>query len=136
MRVLVVEDCDEVYEYYLRLFASLLPVTEIEFSRAGDMEAALDRLAEDWDVVLMDFSLGREIEKDGLIFRTGSDLITFRRGLERKGSSVSLILGTATTEVHNECLKDSGADFTFLKLYVPEMAKEIERVLNAQQQRV
>jgi len=142
LRLLIVEDVDEIYEYLERILMNLLPKERIETSRAATILDALELIREPWDVILMDYAMGEGVTIEGSPIRNGADLVKVRRALEaplaeRIEASVkvtnlitpSFIIGTSSSTVTNEFLVKAGADTSLLKNAVPEMAQEIERRL-------
>ena len=130
MRVLVVEDNVDFYNNYLsRLFAHLLPMNKIEMVHASTLTEALDKIDEKWDVILMDYSLDKPVELDGHKIKDGVDLVSIRRAVEGSDGPASFIIGISSNQVGNRLMVGAGADTSFLKLYVVEMAKEIEQKL-------
>lgn len=136
-KVLVVED-DEVFyqDYLLRLFAKSLPMEQLQFTHVPNIERALEKMIELWDVILMDYALGSafKVEQTGSIFRDGKDLITLRRQLESSrppdsadGETMpaSFIIGTSSNQVGNRLMVEAGANVSLLKIQVVEMAREI-----------
>jgi CheY-like chemotaxis protein len=103
---------------------------QIQFVHAPSLAAAVKQLQEaDWDVVLMDYSLGAAYKVDGTeaVYRDGKDLIKLRRSLEEAGGlKTSFIIGTSSNQVGNRLMVEVGADTATLKINVPEIAKEIE----------
>jgi CheY-like chemotaxis protein len=133
LRLLVIEDLDEIYEYYERVLINLLPEEKIEITRAATILAALELIQEPWDVILMDYALGEIASIERAPVKHGADLIKVRRAVEASGDASSLIpafiIGTSSSTVTNEFLVKAGADASLLKNAVPEMAREIERRL-------
>lgn len=134
LRVLVIEDNEELYQYFLRLFENLLDMTAFEFTHVSTIQGALDILEEEWDVVLMDYEMGVAGEANGTQVRNGADLITYRRALEDMASQEgadqncpkSHIIGTSSSRVCNMSLVKAGADAAYLKLEVPDIAKYLQ----------
>jgi hypothetical protein len=136
-RILVVESENEFYqEYLLRHFGSILPMEDLEFVQAPNITAALERLPEVWDCILMSSPLGSPVRvpETGSIFRDGGDLIAFRRELEKEpapghlyGEAIpaSFIMGIASNQVANRGMVEAGADTSLLKIHVQQMAQEI-----------
>lgn len=130
LKLLIIEDLDEIYEYYERILANLLPVERIEFTRAATIQDALELINEDWDVILMDYALGKNASIEGDPIRNGADLVKVRRALEQaQEKAPAFIIGTSSSTVTNEFLVKEGADTSLIKSSVPEMAREIERRL-------
>jgi hypothetical protein len=132
LRVLVVEDIDALYEYFMNVCENLLPVEKFEFVNAQTVEAALEVIGENWDVIVMDYYLGSaEAEKDGVRFQKGTDLIAYRRELEAGdvGKKKAHIVGISASRVHFGYLSDSGADEVYLKLDAPKLAKQFRSLL-------
>lgn len=131
LKVLIVEDVDELYEYYLQIFEHELPVEEIEFTRASSIQAAVELLPEPWDVILMDYGLGETVVLDKMKFKNGRDLVAFRRALEVSRGDVSrcYILGISSNGVGNDLMVESGANHGLLKLLIPEMADVLKVLL-------
>ncbi len=139
LRLLIIEDLDEIYEYYERILSNLLPKEQIEFSRAATILDALELLQEPWDVILMDYAMGEAASIEGTPIRNGADLVKLRRAIEAEpqpdeetGNMTnrfppSFIIGTSSSTVTNEFLVKEGADTSLLKNAVPEVAREIER---------
>ncbi len=135
LKVLIVEDVDDLHEYYLRIFEHSLPVEEVEFTRASSLQAAVAALPEQWDVILMDYALGEPATLDDMKFRNGKDLVAFRRALEGSRGDVSrcFIVGISSNGVGNDLMVDHGADLGLLKLRVPEMASVLKTRLDMKQ---
>ncbi len=142
LRILVVEDRTEYYQdYLLRIFAKTLPMDEIQFTHVTSIAGGLDMLAKDWDVILMDYALGasHKVEETGSVFRNGSELIQLRRLLETEVSesqphsplTASFIIGISSNQVGNRAMVEAGADTSLLKIYVTEIAKEIQGRLDS-----
>lgn len=141
LRLLVVEDIDEIYEYLERILMNLLPKERIEISRAATIRDALELMHEPWDVILMDYAMGEGVNIEGSPIKNGRDLVKVRRAIETEHDHVakavkvanrltpSFIIGTSSSTVTNEFLVKAGADTSLLKNAVPEMAQEIERRL-------
>jgi len=141
-RLLVIEDLDDIYEYYERVLINLLPKEKIEITRATTILDALELIQEPWDVILMDYALGETASIEGASVKHGADLIKVRRAVENQLAAgtgdpstgavrypISFIIGTSSSTVTNEFLVKAGADASLLKNAVPEMAREIERRL-------
>lgn len=137
LRVLIAEDVDELYEYFLRIFENLLPVEEVEFTRASSVQAAVEILPEPWDVILMDYSLGAPATLNEMNFRTGKDLVAFRRTLENSQGAAprSFIVGISSNGVGNDLMVEEGADLGLLKLLVPEIAAVLKEQLGRKQEK-
>lgn len=138
LRLLIVEDLDEIYQYFERILTNLLPKEKIEITRVATLRDALEVLSDtQWDVILMDYAMGEAASVEGDSIKNGSDLVKFRRAVEGPGADEegerrfdpSFIIGTSSSTVTNEYLVKSGADTSLLKNAVPEMAREIERRL-------
>ena len=134
LRLLIIEDLDEIYEYYERILTNLLPKEQIEITRAATILDSLELIREQWDVVLMDYALGEVASIEGDPIRNGADLVKVRRAVEEAddgcgGIERAFIIGTSSSMVTNEYLVKGGADTSMLKNAVPEMAREIERRL-------
>jgi CheY-like chemotaxis protein len=139
LRLLIVEDLDDIYQYYERILTNLLPKEKIEITRAATIPDSLELIREPWDVILMDYAMGMPGEIEGDPVKNGADLIKVRRGVEANPTVVdgkvtnalvpSFIIGTSSSMVTNEYLVRDGADTSLLKSAVPEMAREIERRL-------
>lgn len=131
-RILIVEDNAYLYQdYILRLFTELLPMEKISMVHVPTLQAACQVLQEPWDCILMDYFMGAKYNfMGGITIRDGADLTKFRRALEEtKGIPESYILGTSSSEVGNEFIRESGANSSILKLKVAGMAKLIEGLL-------
>lgn len=134
MRILVVEDNEEFYHsYLLRFFAKLLPVDKLQFVHTPRVAAALELLKEPWSIILMDYALSDsvkvEVEGQGTtMIKDGRDLIKIRRRQEQTGEGLptSLIIGMASSQIGNQILRQAGAQKSFLKLQVPEMAAAVK----------
>jgi CheY-like chemotaxis protein len=139
LRLLIVEDLDDIYQYYERILTNLLPKEKIEITRAATIPDSLELIREPWDVILMDYAMGMPGEIEGDPVKNGADLIKVRRVVEANPTVVdgkvtnalvpSFIIGTSSSMVTNEYLVRDGADTSLLKSAVPEMAREIERRL-------
>jgi CheY-like chemotaxis protein len=141
LRLLIVEDLDDIYQYYERILTNLLPKEKIEITRAATIPDSLELIREPWDVILMDYAMGMPGEIEGDPVKNGADLVKIRRAVESEvvgdedpGGAVtrfppSFIIGTSSSMVTNEYLVRDGADTSLLKSAVPEMAREIERRL-------
>lgn len=131
MRVLIVEDNVDLYnDYILRIFHNLLPLDKIEIVHMATLGDALSHIDEVWDVILMDYSLDKPVELDGHRIKDGADLVAIRRAVEGEDPEArAFIIGTSSNQVGNRLMVDKGADTSFLKLHVVEMAKEIEQRL-------
>jgi len=129
-RVLVVEDDENIYQNYLmRIFGELLSMEKFEFTRVGNIYTALEALEEDWDIILMDYHLGVQyVERKGMHFRNGADLVAYRRTLEEADPKLSKpqIAGIAGSTVCNTKIVNAGANAAFLKLEVPEIAAKLK----------
>lgn len=130
-RLLVVEDQAEFYQdYLLRIFEKMLPMETISVVHVPTLDAALVALVLEWDMILMDYSLGAKTEFLGDPIRDGADLVAFRRAVEaQNGMPTAFILGTSSNQVGNRLMQERGASNTVLKIQVPEMAKLIEGAL-------
>jgi CheY-like chemotaxis protein len=130
LRLLIVEDLDDIYQYYERILTNLLPKEKIEITRASTILDALELIREPWDVILMDYALGEAASIEGDPIRNGADIVKVRRAIEQgEMLAASFIIGTSSSTVTNEYLVKEGADTSMLKIAVPEMAREIERRL-------
>ena len=137
LKVLVVEDNEEVYQYFMRLFEHILEVERFEFVHVSTIQAALEVLPEEWDVVLMDYALGKAAEIDQMTFRNGADLVSYRRALEDMASQEGAeqrcpkcrIVGTSSNMVSNDLMFHAGAEEAFLKLDVPQIADYLKELL-------
>lgn len=137
LRLLIVEDLDDIYEYYERILTNLLPKEQIEITRAATIIDSLELIREPWDVILMDYALGEAASIEGDPIKNGADLVKLRRAIETTPTAEegkvtnqltpSFIIGTSSNMVTNEYLVKEGADTSMLKNAVPEMAREIER---------
>lgn len=130
-RLLVVEDQAEFYQdYLLRIFEKMLPMETISVVHVPTLDAALVALVGEWDMILMDYSMGSKTEFMGDPVRDGADLVRFRRAVEQQAAAPpAFILGTSSNQVGNRLMQEVGANNTVLKLQVPEMAKLIEGAL-------
>lgn len=133
MRVLIIEDRQGLADEYLRIFNHLLE-GEYSYTHVLSIEAAIPPLAqENWDVILVDQELGAPGAfpmgegEENLRLSTGYDLVTFRRNIEAGVPDItkSHILGIASNKVALNFFNDLGADETFLKIFMPEMAESI-----------
>ncbi len=130
LRVLIVEDNQGLHQYFMRIFEHKLDVAQFEFVCASTIQAALEVLPEQWDVILMDYAMGESAKIDQMTFRNGADLVAYRRSLEemaaQKGGDRNCprcrIVGTSSNSVSNTLMEGQGADDTFLKLDVPILA--------------
>jgi len=130
MRVLIVEDNVDIYDDYLfRIFNNLLPMDRIEVEHSATLSEAVSKIQEDWDVILMDYALGKAINHEGHKIKDGADLVEMRRIIEEKSGNQSFIIGMSSHEVGNRLMIYKGADSSYLKLHVTEMAREIENLL-------
>ena len=130
LRLLIIEDLDEIYEYLERILMNLLPRERIEITRAATILDSLELIREPWGVILMDFAMGESASIEGDPIRNGADLVKVRRAVEQGETlAASFIIGTSSATVTNEYLVKAGADTSMLKIEVPEMAREIERRL-------
>ena len=135
LRVLVVEDNEEIYQYFMRIFENILEIEKFEFVHVTTVQGAIEILGGQWDVILMDYTLGESAEVDGAIFRNGVDLINYRRVLENFSKDTpdplaqALIMGTSSNTVSNDMMHAVGAEASYLKLQVPEMAGCLTEVL-------
>ncbi len=140
MRILIVEDNVDFYnDYLVRLFGNLLPMDQIEMVHATTVTEALTVISKKWDVILMDYSLGKGAELNGHKIRDGMDLVRIRRAVEAEPVVVdgkvtnalapSFIIGISNSQVGNRLMVEVGASTSFLKLQVVEIAKEIEQRL-------
>ncbi len=133
LRVLVVEDNEELYQYFLRLFENLLDMEKFEFTHVSTIQGALDALDDEWDIILMDYELGVAGEANGTQVRNGADLITYRRTLEEMATQVGVdqscpkcqIVGTSSSRITNNILMKAGADLVYLKIEVPHIAEAL-----------
>lgn len=130
IKVLIVEDNQELHKYFMRIFENILDVAQFEFVCASTIQAALEVLPEQWDVILMDYDMGESAEIDQMTFRNGADLTAYRRSLEEMATQEGAdqdcprcqIVGTSSNTVSNMLMERQGADATFLKLNVPLLA--------------
>lgn len=137
--ILVVEDNDRLFEGYLeRMLGRSLEkegIEEYQVQRASNLEGALSLLVEENpNVILMDFDLGKRFfcstPEGPIVLTNGADLIGLRRALEQdERRSPSRIIGMASHPAGNLFLGKSGADVTFLKLDIPQMARQIREWL-------
>lgn len=127
VKVLVVEDNDALYEgYFLRLASRLLPMDEIELTRASSIPAAIEALSKAWDFIIMDYQIGAAADFEGTKIRNGADLIRLRRRLEEGPKlSPTNIVGFASNGIGNQIMMDNGAASAFLKLNVGPMCDYI-----------
>lgn len=138
MKILVVEDNMEFCsDYLLRIFSNLLPMEQLELTHTVDIESTVESLQEPWDVVLMDYVLPGPVrvppeDPAGLLIKDGASLTRLRRQLEQaKKLKPAFIIGTSSHQVGNRCLMEAGANISYLKLQVPEMAREIGKRMRA-----
>jgi CheY-like chemotaxis protein len=141
LRLLIIEDLDDIYQYYERILTNLLPKEKIEITRAATLRDSLELIREPWDVILMDYAMGDAASIEGDPIKNGADLVKVRRCVEAINACEvedgkvtealvpSFIIGTSSSMVTNEYLVRDGADTSLLKSAVPEMAREIERRL-------
>ena len=133
LKLLIIEDLDEIYQYYERILTNLLPKEQIEITRAATILDALSLIWEPWNVILMDYAMGEGASIEGEPIKNGADLVKIRRAVEQKdefsGNTPAFIVGTSSSTVTNEHLVKEGADTSMLKNAVPEIAREIERRL-------
>jgi len=133
MRVLIVEDNVDLYnDYMLRILSNVLPMDKIHLEHAIDLLGAAEKLTEKWDVILMDYSLGKSAVSfyDDKI-KDGADLVALRRAIEENKEESSFIIGTSSNQVGNRLMVERGADTSYLKLHILEIAKEIAKLLCA-----
>jgi len=130
-RLLVVEDQVEFYQdYLLRLFEKLLPMENISITHVPSLDAALVALANPWDFILMDYSLGPKTDFMGDAIRDGGDLISFRRAVEAdKGLPTAYIMGISSNQVGNRLMEEKGANNSTLKLNVVDMANLVKKIM-------
>lgn len=134
LRVLIVEDNEEILGYFMRIFKHKLDISQFEFVCASTIQTALDVLPDQWDVILMDYAMGEAAEIDQMTFRNGADLVSYRRTLEemasQKGANQScdpcLIVGTSSNTVSNVLINEAGANHSYLKLNIPEIADYLQ----------
>jgi len=139
VRLLIIEDNVDLYnDYFIRLFANLLPMDQIEVVHAASLEDGVREMAKTFDVILVDYSLGasytKEAEAEGeeaRIFRDGSELVAYRREMEGvvDGLTPAFIMGTSNNHVGNSLIEERGANTSYLKLHVVEIAEEIGKKL-------
>ena len=131
MRILIVEDNVDLYnDYIIRIFGNLLPMDRLEIQHASKIEEAITNLAQPWDVILMDYNIGKpHSSPEGAKVRNGGDLVELVRSMEQGTNRHSFIIGTANNQVGNREMVAKGADTSYLKLHVVEMAREIEQRL-------
>jgi CheY-like chemotaxis protein len=139
LRLLIIEDLDDIYQYYERILTNLLPREKIEITRTATIQDSLEVIREPWDVILMDYAMGDFASLEGEPIKNGADLVKVRRAVEANpvvedgkvtnALVPSFIIGTSSSMVTNEYLVRDGADTSLLKSAVPEMAREIERRL-------
>ncbi len=138
LRVLIVEDNEEIYHYFMRIFEHKLDTAQFEFVCASTIQAALEVLPEQWDVILMDYAMGEAAKLDEMSFRNGADLVSYRRTLEematQKGTNprecpACRIVGTSSNTVCNDLINKAGANGSYLKLNVPEIADYLQTCL-------
>jgi len=137
LRVLIIEDNEEIYHYFMRIFEHKLDTTQFEFVCASTIQAALEVLPEQWDVILMDYAMGEAAKLDEMSFRNGADLVSYRRALEsmatQEGADQNCpacrIVGTSSNTVCNDLINKAGANSSYLKLNVPEIADYLQACL-------
>lgn len=132
MRILIVEDNKDFYnDYLIRLFNNILPMDKLEIVHASTVAEVLFKINDWWDVILMDYFLGKSVtELGGKKIKDGADLVKIRRVIESKSPNpASFIMGISNNQVSNRMLISAGADTSFLKICVIEMAQEIEQRL-------
>ncbi len=130
-RILIVEDNSGIYDYYMRFFNILLDMDQMEIVRARDMIEALPILAQQWDIILMDYDLGPAHVYEDTKFKCGADLIAYRIFLTNNVESVKpcVTIGTASHMVGNLAMVGAGADHSFRKDEVIKIAKAIEKTV-------
>jgi hypothetical protein len=104
----------------------------LEIVHAPTIENALEYIAAPWDVILMDYALDKPVEYMDHKIRDGCDLVMVRRIYEDGHSEDgrAFIIGTCSNQVGNRLMVERGADTSFLKLHVTEIAKEIRQRLS------
>jgi len=128
-KILVVEDVQAIYEYYLRVFEQILPMADLEFTHAGSIQAACAVLENPFDIILMDYSLGAPFLAPGATkpIRNGAELIQVRLLLERRGVvRQALFFGTSSSKIGNDLLTRAGAHYIFHKTRVEELANALK----------
>ena len=133
MKILVVEDIDEIYDYYTRFFGTLLSLDSVEIVRVSNLKAASEEVLKEWDVILMDYLMGEahivsridSANIDPIRISNGADLVTFCRKFAR--GEDAFIIGTSPSLVYNERLVKAGASTSQLKHQVEAVAAEIKR---------
>lgn len=118
VKVLVVEDNDALYEgHFFRLASRLLPMDEIELTRASSISAAIEALSKAWDFIIMDYQIGTGAMFEGTKIGNGADLVRLRRRLEEGPKlSPANIVGFSSNGIGNQLMLESGAAGAFLKL--------------------
>lgn len=133
MRLLIVEDLEIFRDtYLLRVFSNLLPMDKLTLFSAPSIEQAfLPITTQDFDIVLMDYALGKSYSAEGKHFRNGADLVRRRREAQNdKAVAKSYIIGNSATHVGNVEMVKAGANVTFHKLQVEKLARAIASLVN------
>lgn len=141
MRVLIVEDRNELADYYLRVFRHVVGADH-EYTHVASITSAIDPLFEEnWDVILMDSELGpagrfqkdpQDPAGDGMDIRNGFDLTCFRRLVEKDKTTKidpSIIIGMTVSSVFRDAFIDAGADRAVSKIVVPAMAHFVKTTM-------
>ena len=137
MRVLIIEDRQALVDENLRIFGHMLE-GDYSYTHVPSISAARDPLAtENWDAILIDSDLGPgaifpegATEGDGIKLNNGYDLFSFRRNIEdsTEGIRKSYIIGIASNQVALRFFDQLGTNDSILKLFIPFMAEELQRV--------
>lgn len=136
MRVLIIEDRQDLAEEYLRIFKHMLE-GDYSYTHVPSIEAALEPLAkENWDVIFIDNDLGpgatlppiEGVEEVKL--NNGYNLVSFRREVENEieGIDRAYIVGIAASQVALTFFDDLNTDDSIMKLFIPSMASTIQTV--------
>ncbi len=136
MKILIVEDTDDIYDYYMRFFNGLLPLDGVAIVRVSTLKAASETILEEWDVILMDYQMGESYTVTNIgsaditpvHLQSGAQLIEFHKKYA-KGED-AFIIGTSPSKVLNERLVKAGANTSQLKNHVEAIAEEIKRRMN------
>lgn len=138
MKILVVEDNTEFYkEYFLRIVGDLLPTEKVEFIHEDSLKKGLLQLCMPWDMIILDYAFPENAKfpadgPEGKPVRDGADLAEIRRSLEadpKNELKPASIMAISSTQVGNRAILAKGGNVAYLKLQVPEMAAEINKML-------
>lgn len=138
MKILVVEDNTEFYEgYFLRILGSLVPVERIEFVHEDSLAKGLLQLSLPWDMIILDYAFPENAkfpgdDPNGRVVSSGADLAEIRRYFEAEPKNElkpASIMAISSTQVGNRAILAKGGNAAYLKLQIPEMAAEINKML-------